>query len=818
LSFPVVGFRPTLLGGLILLALSFLPTSAVAQTWEVVGMVIDAQRGEPITGVEISTVSGKLLGTTNSKGRFAVTVNNRNTLLFFRRQAYNDLELELGTLSELIDIEVVLDPSATELAEKTVTDTVILLKRDEKKQTIAELELMQGMRIDLNDHLRQLPGVSGMTEFSKDISVYGSRTQDVTQYLGQSRIPNMRHLDIGFPGNQSVVNPRLLKSVTLADNLAAGPVNQGNASALVFDLQDGDPEYLHADMVLGTINREFNLSGYWNQRTMLISGRYLDSDFLRNLGLKFYTDPKEARIRNGGNTCTGKCQDLETPFSLVTGDLFISTFKRDTASGAFGRHTVVALSDEYRVEQDVGRSNEEAKAQTLVDGFQDAWMYAYERVSPTANGERQLGFSLLRRNQNDANRDTLPPFSNTSAADAPPWYVREGTEVKNLLGDWSQVDWQGIGSWQEDLAVRPFGARTSLGGELEYDRQLRNLEYTGKGTVKDTLERDLALMNALLRLNWALGSGRKIDAALGFNAGYDGLSMGEESGAVTPWPLATLRYTQPLVGYLEGYGEAGMRQSVSLEPTGYNRVTAYATPSGELKVGVDKAKGEKFRFTSALYARLYRDPHLPTPNVFWNYAETQKSDYAYVRGVTGTATFLPSHHLGMFVNATWADGDYHLEDGNYLPWESNRTLDLVGNIRILPRRDSLLSFIATYTVSDGVPMYEYTGLWNGDDDTPTLRRTIAVSRDFPTVSRQRLDMRINLDLKSKWKPLDGMRFFFEADNIFAEMEGTGAEWLGGANQRQRGWSRANPEGDLVPVITRGLGLFIFFGVEARFSL
>lgn len=793
--------------------------TALAQTWEVVGLTLDAERGEPVAGVEISQKSGKLLGTSNSRGRFEVTVNNRNTVLVFRRQAFKEVELELGTLTELIDIEVTLESSAQQLEDKTVIDSLILVKRDEKQQTIAELELMQGMRIDLNEHLRQLPGVSGMGEFSKDISVYGSRTQDVTQYLGQSRIPNMRHLDIGFPGNLSVINPRILKSVTMADNLAKGPVNQGNASALVFDLQDGDPDAMHGNIVLGTVNREFNLSGYWDQRTMLLSGRYLDSDFLRNLGLKFYTDPKEARLQDNGAPCGSNCKNLENPFTLVTGDLFFSTFKRDTATGSFGRHTLVALSDDYEVDQDVGRTRDEVQAQTLVEGTQAAWMYAYESATPIAAGERQIGLSLLSRNREDGYNDTLPPITEQDDdIQILPWYESPRPPVNYRLGQWQQKDWQAIASWQQDFSGKLFGATTSFGTELEYSHQYRKF-YTAETVNKNQeLTHDLALVQALYRLRWSLDKNRVIDAAAGFSGGYDGVSQGDESGLITPMPLLTVRYTHPFAANFEGYAETGMRQAVTIEPSGFSRISGYATPSGEIKVGINRNKGDKLRFTSALYTRFYKDPALPSPEVAWNYVETQKSDYAYARGVTGTVTVLPSHHIGFFVNASYVNGDYHLENGDYLPWEMNRNLDLVSNLRILPRRDSLLSFIATYTVSNGAPLYQYDGLWDTENNRRTLTRTMRQSEDFPTVSRQRLDLRINLDLKSKWKPLDGMRFFFEADNIFADMEGTAAEWLGGANERQRGWTRANENGDLKPVVTRGLGLFIFFGVEGKFSL
>jgi hypothetical protein len=92
----------------------------------------------------------------------------------------------------------------------------------------------------------------------------------------------------------------------------------------------------------------------------------------------------------------------------------------------------------------------------------------------------------------------------------------------------------------------------------------------------------------------------------------------------------------------------------------------------------------------------------------------------------------------------------------------------------------------------------------------------------PSVSRQRLDARINLDLKSRWRPVESMRFFFEATNIFANYNDGIGGWLGGRNERRRGWTRAgetgDSAGDLKPVVTRGLGLFMMFGIEGKLKI
>lgn len=795
------------------LAFGLAASPSFAQTYDVVGLVQDEERGEPVGQVEIALKSGKILGYTKSNGRFEITVNSHNAVLVFKRHPFLPVELDLSDLTELIDIEVTMQSAVIELADKDTTARRTVARVSGQARTMEELELMQGMRIDLNDHLRQLPGVSGMNEFTNDISVWGSRTQDVTHYLGQSRIPSLRHLDIGFPGNQSVLNPRLLKSITLSDNLAKGPINQGNASALVYDLKEGDPNSITGDIVFGTVNREMNLTGYWGGRTFIVSGRYLEPTFLANLGDKFYTDSKDSRLNADGKPCTKDCKSLDNPFKFRTMDGYIGTFYKDT-TGAYSRHSVIGLDDFYRVQQDVSEFSNETKPQTLVEGTQDGIMYAYEAVSPGETGDLQWAWSVLRRNREEAFRDTLPPSNDPSTS--LPWYQASGIDlVENLIGDGSTQDLQFTGSFQWNSNNKLFGGAYGYGLDMEYLGQDREYRDLSPGRLEKHPE-DYALTNGLLRLKWNTGEKRSLEAAAGASFVYQGLFDGERPGFATPAPLASLRYTRPLIAGMTGYGETAIRANTALLPTGLNRIDAVTTSSAEAKLGVEGGFLDEIRYTASAYSRVYKDPVLPMPEVFWNYRETHVSDYAYANGGNVTVAWLPSHHFGINVNASSVQGDYHLSDNDqFLPWESSRTLDLVSNIKILPRRDSLLSFIITYTANNDAPLYEYTGLWNNSTNKATQTRTIGVQRDFPTVSRQRTDMRLNLDLKSKWKPLESMRFFFEADNIFSDYDGTATDFLGGANRRKRGWTRSNPNGDLLPVVTKGMGLFIMFGFEGK---
>jgi hypothetical protein len=834
-AFPVLRatLRVLLLAGSALLALA---APARAQTYEFVGTVMDDVRGEPVGGVQIFTPDGRKLGASQASGRFEVTVNNSRATVVFRREGFKDQEVNLGDLARLVDVDIVMESSVRELEDVT-TYTARRALDPSQAQSIEELESLQGMRMDLNDHLRQMHGVAGMNEFTGDISVHGSRTQDVTHYLGKSRVPSLRHLEFGFPGNQSVLNPRLLKSVTLADNPAKGPLNQGNASALVYDLQEGDPEAIRGDLVLGSTNRELNLSSYWGERTNLFSARYLDPNGLGALGRQFFTTPKDERIPDGDGCSDPEkpCRNLSNPLRFSSLDVFFSTFKRDT-TGSFARHTLIVLDDRYEVLEDKSTSRDETKAQALVEGFQGAWLYSYEAISPSENGEWEWGFSYLNRNYNDAYRDTVEPIianSPIAVSDAPGWYRGRSTETSldYLLGENKRKDRQFILSTQWSSSRKTFGALPSYGIEMEHTGQTRNYrELALSDNNSDssinrmrTLQHGVILANTVYRLRWNHGEGRGTEASAGVAWSYESGDPGQKTGMLAPLPLASLRYTHPLSKEHSVYTEAALRQSVSIEPWNRNALAAHATPSAEAKLGGNGFLFQPLRYAWSGYTRWYQSPALPSPEVFWNYAEIRSAKSATVRGGNLTLNYLPGHHAGAGINASVIQGQYHLRDGGTLPWESNRLLDLVANLRVLPRDDSLLSFIVTYGIQNGAPLYEYDSLWVREPGPfnqgySTSRRYVRQNSGNPSVSRQRLDARVNLDLKSKWRPLESMRFFFEATNIFANYQDGPGGWLGGNNERRRGWTRANADGDLEPVVTKGLGLFLMFGIEGKLKI
>ena len=69
-----------------------------------------------------------------------------------------------------------------------------------------------------------------------------------------------------------------------------------------------------------------------------------------------------------------------------------------------------------------------------------------------------------------------------------------------------------------------------------------------------------------------------------------------------------------------------------------------------------------------------------------------------------------------------------------------------------------------------------------------------------------------------------VRFYLEADNIFANLDVDALRFLGGDNARERSLvsqdndKRSSNGYDLVPFMAKGMGLYIQFGIEANFAI
>ena len=263
-----------------------LPVIAFAAPTTIIGTVVETETDHPLSSVTILYESGRSLGETDGNGRFELTADSRSAKLIFAKDGFDTLHVSLEDFADLFDIVVVLHPNVRNLGESTVIGGGSKAEWPEPSHiTVEQLEDVSGMRFDVAELLGSFEGVSGQKDFSSDLYYDGSRADEVGYHLGRLRIPNMRHLDIGFPGNLSVINPHLLKSIDIYDNYGEGPVGQGLATSV-----DYIPETLSGDdfeigISAGTTMREVTVGGpflFWD--SFRFSFRWLDGEMLKNMG------------------------------------------------------------------------------------------------------------------------------------------------------------------------------------------------------------------------------------------------------------------------------------------------------------------------------------------------------------------------------------------------------------------------------------------------------------------------------------------------------------------------------------------------------
>ncbi|MEN9355486.1 MAG: hypothetical protein RL318_2811, partial [Fibrobacterota bacterium] len=299
------------------LLLFALTTHVSAQQIDVVGVVVDAQSDMPVAKVGFFDPDSQFLGGSDDQGRFQLRVPRRQELTI-RKGGYRTTTLQLAQVGDLLDVSVSLDPLGARLEDRTVAGSGS--RRTKVPGTIAGIEEIAGMRFDLQEHLRTLPGVSGTREFSSEVSVYGSRSNDVVHLLGPFAIPNLRHLDFSFPGNTSVLSPRVLQSIRIEHDPSKGPLEQGLASAIQYQPLIPPSDRFDGTVSLGLTNRELDVATpLAGSASLVASARWLDPTLLKHLGDRFFS----GILTDGTNSSGRDTSKLKsTKFDLTAFDGF----------------------------------------------------------------------------------------------------------------------------------------------------------------------------------------------------------------------------------------------------------------------------------------------------------------------------------------------------------------------------------------------------------------------------------------------------------------------------------------------------------------
>ncbi len=753
------------------------------------GVVLEAETDLPIKDVSITYASGKSIGETNSEGRFEYTVNTSNASLVFKKDGFDSVFVELQDFADLFDMVVTLSTNVRNLGASTIVgggDEKVQWSV-ERKINLDKLEDAAGMRFDLTEHLSQMPGISGQKDFSSALYYDGSRAGDVAYHLGRLRIPNMRHLDVGFPGNLSVINPHILSGIEIHDHYGDGPIGQGLATSVQYIPEQTQGEW-GLKGAAGITMQELVVDAPWMfWDSFRFAFRRLDGEMLKNLGEKFFT---EFRKRDGEcvDNCNVKSSD---PFDLSAFDVYAQFNGSDSLGNTWAIRTLYS-SDEYSIRQDTSTAYDKVNSIEILSGEQSYLVLGLEYDSRFGTSFH-AGF--VREYLSDSLRDTTG-FRNSENATFIDGYEQTHTTLsagadKNFEGELLGAKVSGALLYEHHILERDY---PGYGGVISNDHQTGVLSGVGRFKWKsDYTERILSV--------GAVADWSEHDAAPTVSFDWD-QNLSKADSAY--WRLfANAAYRSDWKPYFDDGDLTGRLESGASAKVGLGYLSKYLVGQG------------------SVFGRYYMNPLLPMPKAYAQYKDITPVDYAWVMGASGNLEFKTSHHFSMATNVSSVYGEYELEGGRSLPWEANSRLDIVSHFRYYPRKDSIVSVILTHHAALHRPLYYYQ-ISPSKSSTSNGTRLLRDYHDFTDLYRT--DVRVNLDLVGTKSFFRSARFYLEVDNIFANLDVDALKFLGSENGRERSWvtrdddKNASNGYDLVPFIAKGMGLYVQFGVEVMLGI
>lgn len=772
----------------------FLVVGALAASpTTIIGVVLEAESDLPVKDVQVAYKSGKRIGETDSRGRFELTVESKNATLVFKKEGFDSVFVELQDYSDLLDMVVTLSTNVTNLGSSVVVSDGEPIKWDvERTVHLEKLEDAAGMRFDLTEHLSQMPGISGQKDFSSALYYDGSRANDVAYHLGRLRIPNMRHLDVGLPGNLSVVNPHTLSGIEIHDHYGQGPLGQGLATSIQYIPEQTSGEWGLRGSASNTFQEVVLDAPFFIWDSFRFAFRRLDDEGIKNLGEKFFTE-----FRKRGDDCSGDCKvQSSDPFHLSAFDIYAQLNGSDSLGNATWALRTLFSNDEYRISQDTSRTYSSVNSVDINQGHQRYLVIGGEYASKFGTS---FHAGLVRESLSDTLRDTTG-FRTGNLADA---------TAKTFIDGYEQTHTTISAGADKNFNADIFGA--DLRGAILYEHHLVERKYPVPGGL-ETSDYQTGVLSGAVTLDWKNEYSEEM------------FSVGAIADAADHKALPTVSFD--------------MERNLSKTDTAYWRLftnAAYRADwkhyfddgdlTGRLESGASLKLGFGYRskYLMAQFAgfgRYYFDPLLPLPKAFAHYNDITPVDYAWVSGASGSLEWKTSHHFSMSMNASSVYGEYELDGGKSLPWEANSRLDIVSHFRYYPRKDSIVSVILTHHAAWHRPLYYYAikPTSNGASGTRELK-------DYHKFTDlYRTDVRVNLDLTKSKFFFRHARFFLELDNIFSKLDVAALKFLGSENGRERSLvARDNDKNtsngyDLVPFIAKGMGLYFQFGVEVQLGL
>lgn len=771
-----------------------LPAIAMAAPTTIIGTVLEAETDHPLSSVAIQYESGRALGETNGNGRFELTADSRSAKLVFIKDGFDTLHVSLEDFADLLDIIVVMHPNVRNLGESTVIGGGVKVEWPEPSHiSVEQLEDVSGMRFDIAELMTSIEGVSGQKDFSSALYYDGSRADEVGYHLGRLRIPNMRHLDIGFPGNLSVINSHMLKSIDIYDHYGEGPLGQGLATSVDYIPETLSGEDFEVDVSAGTTMREISIGGpslFWD--SFRFSFRYLDAEMLKNMGEKFFTEFR----RNSEGESSGKTSDS---FDVTSYDMFAQLAGHDSLDNRWMLNGVYS-NDEYIIRQDTVVTADSTNSVDIIRGHRMYGVLGFEyqsRFGTSFHG------GVVREEASDTLRDTTGYRQDAVAENA------------TFIDGYEQEKTTFSAGLDKPFPGQLFGA--DLSGALLYEHHIVTRKWPDFSKTQKS-EFHANVITGTSRMTWKTQAQKTI-FAFGALADFDG----HGSPMVSLDVDRNLSAGTPGVAQGQGFrlfGNAAWRGDWH-ETWNDGELESNILTGSSAKLGLGYSE-KRFSLSGHGFGRYYLNPELPTPLAYAHYRELSDADYAWVFGAAAKMEARTLHHFALAINLSSVYGEYSLSDGRSLPWEANSRLDMSTSIRYYPLKDSLFSLILTHHAGWHRPLYYYK-IKSSNSTTETLgTREIYDYNEFTDLFRT--DIRANLDLPGHLFFFRKVRFYLEADNIFAHLDVDALQFLGGDNARERSLvvqdsdKRSSNGYKLVPFMAKGLGLYLQFGVEANFAI
>jgi len=718
---------------------------------------VEEATDRPIPYTDITYISGKVLGQCDDKGRFEFELESRSAVLVFKKNGFDSTVVEIQDFADLLDVVVSMRSNAKHLGSATVIGGGSSTWQNPKMASVQKLEDAAGLRFDLTEHLSQLPGMSGQMDFSSNLFYDGSRAEEVAYHLGELRVPNMRHLDIGFPGNLSVINPHAIESININEHYGANPFNQGLAGSVQFVPRNSDD--FKANVSLGTTLREIYMEGPWLFGDGFAFGaRYLDPSMLKNMGEKFFTEFKKK-----DDSCDD-CNESNS-FSLSSMDIYARLFGSDSSHNIWSI-TGLYASDKYAIRQD---------STTIIQGAQ---VYGLASAEYKTFGGTNIYVGVVSQESSDTLRDTSS-------------FKKVECEIDVLNIDFCDKI---IDSHKKSHLTASAGISweqtNNLGFALLYDFHSINREWV------DSLSDNVVQANSYYRIG-----NSTVQGTLGAGGVFSYYSK-------QIMPLASFDIEKEIKKDFAIFGNTAWRS---------DWVDGELNGGASLKAGSRFAFGN-FKISAHGFGRYYPDPILPIPPAFEYYKEQQKVDFGWVSGGQVTFDFHSLHRIAFQSNISRVYGEYELPNGNSLPWQANSSIDMVSHLRIYPRSDSLLSFIVSHRAALDRPLYEWAITPSGEERH--IKHTGETVSLFRTDVRLNLDLKSRVRiifLENVRFFVEADNIFYSLDVKALRFLGSeNARERSVAVRDPDGDSRNGY--DIVPFMAKGMGLYLQFGVEGNFGL